>query len=158
MKDTTTQGQRARPTKSVTRPHEKRNEQNREAGGPQTKRTSAKEKPPAVTSGSRPTDRRARGNTPQTKPAMTPKQTISYIAKQTKVAQTDVTNVFRTALDICGRELITAGMFTFPEIGLRVKRQPVPQTGRAREGFVLTAVPLSRLLAFSRAKRAVLAS
>lgn len=133
------------------------------AGKPQTmtNRATAEENPPAVTSGSRSTHRRTRGSpSPQTLHAMTPKQTIQRIYEKTKVAQTDVTSVCRALFEIAGEQVIACGMFTLPELGIRLKRHPMPQTGRVAEGgdvreeeFVLTTVPLKRLLVSTRAVR-----
>lgn len=139
------------------------------AGRPQTttaKRTAAK---PAVTSGSRLVQKRAsRSPKPQTKRAMTPKETVHHLYEQTKVTQTDVINVCRALAETAGQQLRKWGMFTFPEIGIRVWREPMPQTGRAagraadaeageiRGGetqYVLRAVPLKRLLVATGAAR-----
>jgi hypothetical protein len=116
----------------------------------------------AVTSGSRPMQRAGRSPAPQTKPALTPKQTIHQIYLQTRVAQIDVVKVFRSLFEIASKQLKSAGMFTVPELGYRVWREPIPQTGRAagfpadaeaREKFALRGVPLKRLLVSTGAVR-----
>jgi hypothetical protein len=98
---------------------------------------------------------------------MTPKETIHHLYERTKVAQTDVINVCRALAETAGQQLKKWGMFTFPEIGIRVRREPMPQTGRAAGRnaeageigggeiqYVLRAVPLKRLRAAAAAEAA----
>jgi hypothetical protein len=148
-------GKRAGRKATAKTPHQNDEQARSEAGNagkPQTATRQAAGRP-SVTSGSRTTHGRTRGSpSPQTQRAWTPKESIGHIAALTNMAQSDVISVLHATGDVAGDQVAKHGTFTIPEIGIRLKRAPMPQTGRAEEAkqtqegrYELTAHPLKRL-------------
>lgn len=118
------------------------------AGTPQSKGATrtARNSTARVTSGSKTSGAtRKRAGGPQSKSALSPKATITEIHKETGCTLDLVTRVFRSLGRIAAQQLGSAGagMFTIPEVGLRVWRLPKPG---AESQFVLMGVPLKRLI------------
>lgn len=119
------------------------------AGTPQSKAAMTRTRNSAarVTSGSKPIRGAAkRAGGPQSKTAaLSPKATINAIHRETGCTLDLVTKVFRSLGRIAAAQLGSAGagMFTIPEVGLRIWRLRKPG---AESQFVLMGVPLKRLI------------
>ena len=154
MKETHAKGRRAGKTTGGKRAHRKvtnnpesTSATGAEAGGPQTKGATARITAKRVSSGTKTSSAKgARRGGPQTKSAtMSPKAIVNAIHRETGHTLAAVTEVFRSLGRLASQQLGAsgAGMFTIPEVGLRIWRLPKPG---AESQFVLMGVPLKRLM------------
>lgn len=118
------------------------------AGAPQTKGARTRKSSTAtVRSASKTSRATRRAGGPQTKSAvLSPKAAITAIHRETGATLAVVTEVFRSLSRIAAEHLGPngAGMFTIPEVGMRIWR--IAKPGAKRQFAYLTGVPLKRLM------------